>query len=172
MTILKACKIISLKVHPKTPDDYGNWSVGIWTDNPAQRDMWVSIFGEKRVTERKWNEAPGWSLFIRKKSTKLGEDKVEVPAKPVKLVDGDLKPLDPYSIGFGSLANIEIWEHDYTVISKTTKKPILVNAKDLSGIQVYFIIPYGGGGGGFEKVGTTVSQDGVKPMEEAEDNDY
>jgi hypothetical protein len=53
--------------------------------------------------------------MIKKKSLKKNDQTGEfnAPAAPVELVDGKLQPLDPNSIGNGSIANLILFQHEY-----------------------------------------------------------
>jgi hypothetical protein len=76
---------------------------------------------------------PYWRVNLRKKSIKVDKS----PASPITVVNGKLEPVDPNSIGNGSIVNIRLFQYDYT---KKDGTPGVVSV--LMGIQLVKHIVY------------------------------
>jgi hypothetical protein len=127
MALLKNCEIYYLKADPKRPNAAFNkenptWEVQIRTSNPEQKAEWESLGLKPKLIVGKEGEpnegeavltADGkrqWRVNLKKKSI----TKKKEPAEPVKVVDGNLDPIDPNTVGHGSIAHVRIYQYDFT----------------------------------------------------------
>ena len=115
MPILSNVEIWFPKVNPTRPNARFNktnptWETQVRTYTQAIAEEWENLGMKVTAVIPKEGGAPYWRINLRKKSLK--EDGTE--AGPVKVVDGKLKPVDPDSIGNGSIANIRIFQYEYT----------------------------------------------------------
>jgi hypothetical protein len=53
---------------------------------------------------------PYWKTNIKKKTIKRDDS----PADPVEVVGGNMRPVDPNTIGNGSIGNVRVFQYDYT----------------------------------------------------------
>jgi len=134
MAILENCEVWHPKLDPKNPNDRYNktnptWEIQIRTNDKAQVEDWRS----KNIPVKPHRETEDGPVLyyranLRKKSIKAdGEDSSFVEVK-----DGDLKNVDPTSIGNGSIANIRVFQYEYKD-AKTGKVGI---ANVLMGVQL------------------------------------
>jgi len=116
MAIIRDCEIWYAKLNPEKPSKKVNaenptWEVQLRTKSKDQANEWRAL-GIRVTAVRQDEDAPidYYRANLRKKSKKSsGED-----GKAPDLIDGDMKPVDPESIGNGSIANIRIFQYDYT----------------------------------------------------------
>ena len=115
MPILKNCKLFFCKLDPKFPNrkynkDNPTWEAQIRTEDRKQKAEWEALgLAVKAVIPDDENQKPFYRVNLRKKSIK----KDGTPSGPVNVVNGSLEPVDPNSIGNGSLAHIRIYQYPY-----------------------------------------------------------
>jgi hypothetical protein len=156
MAMLNDCEVYFVKCDPKHPNANFNkqnptWEVQIRTSNPEQKTEWsemklspkLMVYKEDAKNEA-GEEVGGmpiltedgkrqWRVNLKKKSiTRDGEK-----ASHVKVVDGYLEEIDPNTIGNGSVANIRIFQYEYT-----DAKGLPAVASVLMGMQVKKYIKY------------------------------
>jgi hypothetical protein len=116
MAFLNNVPIYFVKCDPKRPNAYYNkenptWEVQIRTESRAQAKEWEALnIPVKAVIPDEEGAKPYWKAVLRKKSIKkdTGEK-----TNPPEVMDGNLNPVDPNTIGNGSIANIRIFQYDY-----------------------------------------------------------
>lgn len=153
MAILKDVQIYYVKCDPKRPNPKYNktnptWEVQLRTSEKAVKAEWEKL-GLQPKPVMPDDGDPYWRLNLRKKSIKLDK----TPAGPVVVVDGQMNPMDPNTIGNGSVANVRVFQYEFT--RGDGSRGI---AAVLMGIQVTKYIKYEGSRGGnedFEDVGAT-----------------
>lgn len=132
--LLKNCEIYFAKLgKPNNKFNKTNptWEVQLRTTDPKQKKEWEDAGlkpklivgkGEQEGEPILANGKKQWRVNLQKKSiTKDGEK-----ASPVDLVDGKLKPIDPNSIGNGSVGNVRIFQYDYDNNGKAGKASVLM----------------------------------------------
>lgn len=114
MPIIKGAELYFSKLNPKRPNSKFNkknptWEVQIRTEDKAKKKEWEDLgLAVKAVIPD--DGLPYYRVNLRKKSIKEdGEN-----SSPVSVVDGKLNPVDPDSIGNGSIGNIRIFQYEYT----------------------------------------------------------
>lgn len=135
MALIKDALMFYAKLDPKRPNpnfDKNNptWEVQIRTKDKKIRDEWKAMNLNVKLVEidaRAESGKPGekdykpaveaeiyYRVNLKKKSKKADG----TAAKPVDVVSGNLKPIDPSSIGNGSIGNIRVFQRAYKVIPK------------------------------------------------------
>jgi hypothetical protein len=124
MAILKNQEIWFSRLVPARPDknklnpEKPNWSVQCRTTSKEVRKEWVSLgISPRTVREDPTDdESPVkyYSVSFRKNAFK-GEGKDRVKADAPEVVDGKHKPVDPGSIGNGTIANLKLFKREYEV---------------------------------------------------------
>jgi len=114
MPIIKGAELYFSKLNPKRPNAKFNkknptWEVQIRTEDKAKKKLWEDLGLSVKAVIPDDGE-PYYRVNLRKKSIK--EDGTD--SSPVSIVDGKLNPVDPDSIGNGSIANIRIFQYEYT----------------------------------------------------------
>ena len=113
MAILKAVELHFVKADPKHPNAKFNkknptWECQIRTTDKNVKNAWIEAgLAPKAVVPDEG--APYWRVNLRKKSVKEDGE----AASPVNVVDGQMKPVDPNSIGNGSIGNIRIFQYEF-----------------------------------------------------------
>lgn len=113
MALIKNAEIWHLRADPKRPNAKFNpanptWEVQIRTYSKEQKKEWEGLgLSVKAVVPDEG--APYWRVNLKKKSIKKGGD----AASPVDVVNGKMKPIDPATVGNGSVANIRLFEYTY-----------------------------------------------------------
>jgi len=149
--ILKNVAIWHCKLDPEHPNAQYNkknptWELQIRTDDIEQKKQWESMHlrpklmvgkeGQPNEGEPILNDAGKrqWRANLRRKSiTAKG-----TPAKPVNVVRGDLTPIDPRTIGNGSIANLRLWQYEYENTEKQTKGiASIITAVQITKYRVY-----------------------------------
>jgi len=116
MAILHDCEIWFAKLDPAHPNNRYNkenptWEVQLRTKSKEQKAEWEAL-GIKVVAHREDDDGPVlyYRANLRKKSKKAdGED-----GSIVGVIDGECDPVDPNTIGNGSIANIRIYQYNYS----------------------------------------------------------
>ena len=113
MAIIKDCSIWFAKLDPKRPNSKFNkknptWELQIRTNDKNVKKEWEALgLGVKPVVPDEGE--PYFRVNLRKKSIKEDGE----PASYVKVVDGNLKDVDPNTVGNGSIGNIRIFQYKY-----------------------------------------------------------
>lgn len=137
MTIVNNCELWFVKADPHRPSSKFNrenptWEAQIRTSSKAVKKQWEEAGLSVKAIVPDEGE-PYFRVNLRKKSIKADGDN----ASPVSVVNGKLEPIDPNSIGNGSLGNVRIFQYEY---EKTGGGKGLANV--LMGIQVTRHIVY------------------------------
>jgi hypothetical protein len=112
--ILNSVELFFAKLDPARPSatfnkDNPTWEVQIRTRDKKQAKEWKDK--NLKVTPKEDNEGIFYAANIKKKSKKRdGTDMA-----PVNVVAGDLSPVDPKTIGNGSIANLSVYQYEYNV---------------------------------------------------------
>ena len=104
------------RLDPKNP----TWEVQIRTDDPKQKKEWEDLGLKPKLMIYKSGDQEGepilnergkkqWKLQLKKKTINNKGEKSDPPT----VVNGALKPIDPTSVGNGSIANIRVYLYDY-----------------------------------------------------------
>jgi len=112
MAILKNVELFWAQLDPKKPNSKFNkeqptWDVQIRTRDKKVKAEWVALNLKPKTVED--DDGIFYSVTLRKKAKKKdGTDN-----QPVTVVDGSLNPINPSSIGNGSIANVRIFQYEY-----------------------------------------------------------
>lgn len=132
MAIIKNVALYHPKLDPKRPNASFNknnptWELQIRTSDPAQKAEWeaINLKPKLMVYKEGAKDAAGedvagmpildvngkkqWRVNLKKKSLKKDGEKSD----PVDVVAHDLKPVDPNTIGNGSIAHIRLYQYEY-----------------------------------------------------------
>jgi hypothetical protein len=115
--ILSNVELYFAKLDPANPNsrfdkDNPTWEVQIRTKDKAVAKEWKD--NNLRVTPDENDEGVFYRANLKKKSKKRdGSDMA-----PVNVVAGDLSPINPSTIGNGSIANLSVFQYDYKVSGK------------------------------------------------------
>jgi hypothetical protein len=149
MAIINSVELHHIRLDPAHPNSTFNkvnptWEIQIRTDSLQQKEDWVALKlkpkllvgkegapneGEAILNERGNRQ---WRVNLRKKSMKDG-----VKAPPVIVQNGAMEPVDPNTLGNGSIANIRVFQYDYLDADKNSK-----TANILMAVQVVKHILY------------------------------
>ena len=180
MAILQNVTINFVKCDPSRPNAQFSkknprWEVQVITDNIDVKNQWAALGlrpkliqykeGDPKEGEPILNTAGNkqWKLGLSKNSLK-DENGTMVPATPPEVVDGNKNPVDPNTIGNGSVANVRVYLYEYP----STKEPgKMATGHILMGIQVVRHIVYTPKPR--EEFGTTETERIVPVAETAED---
>jgi hypothetical protein len=143
MPILENCAVYFVRCNKDFPSKTFNeenptWEVQIRTTDKKQKKEWEDLnLAVKSVIPDEGD--PFWRVSLRKKSLKKDKNTGDmVPTMPPACVDGNLDPVDPDTIGHGSIANVEIFQYEYTKKGSTEKAVGTV----LRGMQVTTHVVY------------------------------
>jgi hypothetical protein len=111
--IFENCELWYAKLDPERPNSRFNkenplWELQIRTKSKEQKKEWIknNLIVKDIVPDE---GEPYFRVNLRKKSiTKKGKE-----ASPVDVIDGKLKPVDPNSIGNGSIGNVRVYQYEY-----------------------------------------------------------
>jgi hypothetical protein len=115
--ILSNVELFFAKLDPASPNsrfdkENPTWEVQIRTKDKAVAKSWKEQ--NLRVTPDENDDGVFYRSNLKKKSKKRdGSDMA-----PVNVVAGDLSPVDPSTIGNGSIANLSVFQYDYNVSGK------------------------------------------------------
>lgn len=149
MALLKNCEVHHVKCDPKRPSGRFDktkprWEVQLRTTNPEQKDEWIRAgLKPKLIVGKAGTEDEGiavlvdgkrqWRLNLSKKSkTRTGEE-----ASPVEVLNGACQPIDPNTIGNGSICHVRMFQYEFTGADGEKAK-----AAVLMGLQVKKHIVY------------------------------
>jgi hypothetical protein len=111
--IARNCTLFFPKLDPKRPNNKYDklnptWEIQIRTEDRTQRKEWIDMgLRVKDVVPEEGN--PYFRVNLRKKSIKADGTK----SSPVDVVDGSLGPINPNSLGNGSVGNVRIFQYEY-----------------------------------------------------------
>jgi hypothetical protein len=108
------------------------WELQIRTTDKEKKKEWEAI----GLTVKAIVPDDGDTYFranLKKKSIKSDG----TPNEPVKLIDGKLRPIDPNTIGNGSIGNIRVFEYEYKDPMGVTKKGFTLMTVQLTKHIVY-----------------------------------
>lgn len=107
-----------------------SWEIQIRTADPEQRKEWESQGLNMKAVVPDDGSPPFWKCTLRKKQfNSEGEERA-----PVEVVGGDKKPIDPGTIGNGSVGNVRVYQYEYGEDKRT--------ASMLMGVQLTKHIVY------------------------------
>jgi len=116
MAILRDCELWHCRLDPERPNAKYNkenptWEAQIRTTVKEQKDEWVAEGLKVKVAMDKEDETKFlyWYVNLRKKSIKSDGD----AGGPVKVIDGELKEVNPNSIGNGSRGNVRLFQYNH-----------------------------------------------------------
>ena len=127
MALLKNCEVHHVKCDPERPSGRFSktnprWELQMRTSDPAQREEWAANgLKPKLIVGKAGTEEEGvavltadgkkqWRVNLSKKSkNRKGE-----AAPPVEVVNGAREPINPNTIGNGSICNVRIYPYDFT----------------------------------------------------------
>jgi len=123
------CKLDPKRPNAKFNRDNPTWEVQIRTTDKEQKKDWESKgLLVKVVVPDEDGVETYWRVNLRKKSIKNSGE----AASPVVVVDGNLNPIDPNTIGNGSIGNVRVYQYEYPKKDKSGKGLVSV----LMGVQV------------------------------------
>ena len=146
MTVLKDVELWWVKCDPKKPvSPFGEpvWEINARTKKKKQADEWKKA----SVNVKKSDDDTYWFANLKRKAVfgKTGD-----PMPPVVFVGGQLMPIDPNTVGNGSIGNVQLYTKDWEFNGHTGTKI------ELKAVQVTKLIEYQGGSGlAFDDVGET-----------------
>lgn len=132
MAIIKNATVAYISLDPARPSmkfdkKRGSWDLQLITTDPKDVEYWKSLgLKPKLVVHKEDSEEvkanpdlegtpvlidgkKHWKMSVRKKAKdNKGDD-----ATPVEVVSGALQPIDPNTIGRGSIVNVRIYQYDY-----------------------------------------------------------
>jgi hypothetical protein len=132
MALLKNVELWYPFLDPKRPNPKFNkvnptWEVQGRTTDKTQKKEWEELgLPVKPVIPE--DGAPYWRVNFKKRSLLVDGS----PAVPVDVVDGFINPVDPRTIGNGSIGNIRIYQRNY-INPETNEAGV---AATLSGVQL------------------------------------
>jgi hypothetical protein len=131
MPLIRNAEVWFAKLDPKRPNkkfnkDNPTWELQIRTSSKETKKEWEAMNLNVKTIDP--DEGPiYYRVNLRKKSIKTDSEL----ASPVSVVDGKLEPVDPNSVGNGSIANIRVYQYEY---KKKDGSPGIVSV--LMGVQL------------------------------------
>lgn len=123
MTILKNCEVWYCRLDPNRPNpalrpDNPTWELQIRTQDKAQRTEWknAGIDVKPHREDKTDDESPVLYYYANLKKKSISKEKTK--AQPVRVVDGIQRPLDPTTIGNGSICNVRVYPYEYVYEGK------------------------------------------------------
>ena len=119
--LLYGCMLRFIKLDPTNPSNAFDqndprWEVQIYTYDSAQNKEWQAKgLGTKlKMEEVGGQETPVYSCNLKKKAISSKGEK----NKPVIITNGGNVPIDPNTVGYGSVANIRLFKWPYNTAGK------------------------------------------------------
>ena len=114
MAILKNVELFFAKLDESKPNarfDANNptWEVQIRTRDKKQAKEWKDLNVNVKTDDD--DNGVFYKATLKKKTKKANGE----PQNPVNLVGGDLSPIDPNTLGNGSIGNVRIYQYNYEV---------------------------------------------------------
>jgi hypothetical protein len=115
MPIINNCEIWFCRLDPKRPNDKYNkknptWELQIRTYEKAIKKQWEEMHLPVKAIVPDDDSPTFYRVNLRKRSLKKTGEK----NGPVKVVNGSLQPIDPTSVGNGSVGNVNIFQYEFT----------------------------------------------------------
>lgn len=112
MAIIKNVELWYPRLDPQRPNarfnkDRPTWEVQIRTSDKKVKAEWTKLNLKPKTVDA--DDGIFYSVTLRKKSKKADGS----PNDPVRVVNGSLEPIDPRSIGNGSVGNIRVFQYEY-----------------------------------------------------------
>jgi hypothetical protein len=141
--ILSNVELFFAKLDPANPNsrfdkENPTWEVQIRTKDKAVAKFWKDQ--NLRVTPDENDDGVFYRSNLKKKSKK--RDGSDMAA--VNVVAGDLSPVDPSTIGNGSIANLSVFQYDYNVSGKEGIASMLMGVQ-ITTLNEYKAAPKQGG---------------------------
>jgi hypothetical protein len=140
MAILQQCELWWARLEPSKPNtkfDAINpkWELQIRTTNKAVKKLWEELsLKVKAVIPEDDDSVPYYSTTLRRPTLKRTGEKM----RPVEVVDGAGLPLDPGTIGNGSIGNVRIFQ--YEALNPKTQSMMI--GTQLTGVQITRLVKY------------------------------
>jgi len=151
MSVLKNVELHWPKLDPKNPvSPFGTpvWELQVRSRDKAVAKEWKEIGCNVKTTD----DDEGIYYFVNLKRKAIYEKTGEA-ASPVIVVDAAVMPIDPTSIGNGSIGNVQLFTKPYEFAGRSGIKV------ELKAVQVTKLVEFKASGGGnglaFEAVGET-----------------
>lgn len=115
MPILKNCEIYFPKLVPARPNKRYNkenptWETQIRTTSKDTKKQWEALGLQVRaVIPDEDGAQPYYRANLRRRTIKADG----TPSDPVEVLNGKLEPLDPATIGNGTVANVRVFQYPY-----------------------------------------------------------
>jgi hypothetical protein len=141
--ILNNCAIFYAHLDPNRPNTKFSkksptWDIQIRTTSKEQRKEWIAAGLRVKDVIPDGDEPPYFSATLRKKCVKADLS----PGEPPELVDAELNPIDPRTIGNGSIGNVRIFQYEFSGTNEQTGEPISGLASVLMGVQLIEHVVY------------------------------
>ena len=141
--ILSDVELYFAKLDPANPNsrfdkDNPTWEAQIRTKDKAVAKSWKD--NNLRVTPDENDDGVFYRANLKKKSKKRDGSAMA----PVNVVAGDLSPIDPSTIGNGSIANMSVFQYDYKVSGKEGIASMLMGVQ-ITTLNEYKPVPKEGG---------------------------
>ncbi|MDB4575366.1 hypothetical protein N9112_00220 [bacterium] len=112
--ILNNCELHFVRLDPTRPNakyEKANpvWEIQMRTSDKDQKKAWQAAGLRVTAVVPDDDSDPYFKANLRKRSIKSDGEK----ALPVELVDGNLNPIDPNTIGNGSVGNLRVFQYEY-----------------------------------------------------------
>jgi len=140
MAIINNAEVYFAKLDPSRPNrkypDKPTWDIVLRTTSKMQKKEWETLRLNVKAVVPDDDSETYFQTTLRKRTVKSDG----TPSGPVEVVNGDNEPVDPNTIGNGSIANIRIFQYEYP--QGDTK--IMKTASVLMGVQLtkhYLYIP-------------------------------
>lgn len=138
MPLLKDCEIYFAKLDPARPStrfskSNPKWELQIRTTSKEQKKEWEEL-GLKPKAVIPEEGPPYYRVNISKRTIKANKTE----SSPVEVIDGNMNPVDPNTIGNGSVGNIRIYQYPFKD-AETGSEGI---ASVLMGVQLTKLILY------------------------------
>jgi hypothetical protein len=135
--ILENCELWYLKADPKRPNtqfssEKPTWELQIRTRDREQKKEWENAGLMVKAIVPDEGE-PYFRVNLKKKAFKFDGE----PAKPVEVVDANLRAIDPNTVGHESVGNVRIYQRTYDAPGGVKKI-----ASVLMGVQITKLIKY------------------------------
>jgi hypothetical protein len=114
MPIIQNCEIWFLRANPKRPNARFNktnptWECQVRTRDKSVKKKWDELHLNPKSIIPEDETPPYYQINLRKKSIK----KDGTPASPVAVFSGNLTPIDPDTVGNGSIAHVRVFQYEY-----------------------------------------------------------
>jgi len=133
--VIKNVEIYWAKLDPSNPVDPFGTGSPVWEVQMRTADKKVAkAWEDKGLAIRELEDEGVWACNVKKKAkTQKGDD-----LTPVRVVDNKLQPVDPVTIGNGSVGNVQLSPREWTFGKKSGV------AMDLRALQITSLVKYTG----------------------------